>query len=383
MGTARAAHLFGAQRFPSPRASSPRSAHERVIFGMSKTNGKDAGGPETGKNRETASQGDVEHKSKGKTTDKKAKKDAQKARADDHPPSSAAWARAVDAGMGTAPSLSPHRQPAVPRAAPGIVTVEPGTRFTLASVDPDATGGLEKAGAKAALAGVRERIKALQERLYAEHARSLLVVFQAIDTGGKDGTIRSVLEGVNPQGCRVWSFKVPSAEELDQDFLWRYHARAPGRGLIGVFNRSHYEDVLVVRVKGLVPEETWRERYGLINDFERLLTLSGTTILKFFLHISKDEQRERLEARLEDPEKHWKFDPADLTERKSWDAYRTAFDDALSRCSTPYAPWHVVPANRKWARNLMVARTIADTLEAMDPHFPPPREGIEGLKVPD
>ncbi len=285
--------------------------------------------------------------------------------------------------MGTAPSLSPHRHPRLARAAPGIVTVEPGIRFALASVDADATGGLDKAEAKAALADERERIKALQEKLYAEHARSLLVVFQAIDTGGKDGTIRSVLEGVNPQGCRVWSFKVPSAEELDQDFLWRYHARAPGRGLIGVFNRSHYEDVLVVRVKGLVPEETWRERYGLINDFERLLTLSGTTILKFFLHISKDEQKERLEARLEDPDKHWKFDPADLTERKSWDAYRTAFDDALSRCSTPYAPWHVVPANRKWARNLMVARTIADTLEAMDPRFPPAREGLAGLKVPD
>ncbi|GJE74576.1 polyphosphate kinase 2 family protein [Methylorubrum suomiense] len=360
---------------------------------MSKTNGKDADGPETGKNRETASQGDAEHtgKTKGKKAENRAekadaetRKDARKARADHHPPSSAAWARAVDAGMGgTAPSLSPHLHPRLPRPAPGIVTVEPGTRFSLASVDPDATGGLDKAEAKVALAGEHARIKAWQEKLYAEHRRSLLVVFQAIDTGGKDGTIRSVLEGVNPQGCRVWSFKVPSAEELDQDFLWRYHAKAPGRGLIGVFNRSHYEDVLVVRVKGLVPEETWRERYGLINDFERLLTLSGTTILKFFLHISKDEQKERLEARLEDPEKHWKFDPADLVERKSWDAYRTAFDDALSRCSTPYAPWHVVPANRKWARNLMVARTIADTLEAMDPRFPPPREGLEGLKVPD
>jgi len=358
---------------------------------MSKTNGKDADGPEPGKIRETASQGDAGHRTKGKQAEKKAKggarggakQEARTRRADGHPPSSAAWARAADAGMGTAPSLSPHRHPRLARAAPGIVTVEPGIRFALASVDADATGGLDKAEAKAALADERERIKALQEKLYAEHARSLLVVFQAIDTGGKDGTIRSVLEGVNPQGCRVWSFKVPSAEELDQDFLWRYHARAPGRGLIGVFNRSHYEDVLVVRVKGLVPEETWRERYGLINDFERLLTLSGTTILKFFLHISKDEQKERLEARLEDPDKHWKFDPADLTERKSWDAYRTAFDDALSRCSTPYAPWHVVPANRKWARNLMVARTIADTLEAMDPRFPPAREGLAGLKVPD
>jgi PPK2 family polyphosphate:nucleotide phosphotransferase len=188
---------------------------------------------------------------------------------------------------------------------------------------------------------------------------------------------------VNPQGCRVWSFKVPSSDELDHDFLWRYHKCAPGRGMIGVFNRSHYEDVLVVRVKDLVPEEVWRARYGLINDFERLLTASGTTVLKFFLHISKDEQKERLESRIADPEKHWKFDPADLVERRSWDAYQAAFDDALTRCSTPYAPWHVVPGNRKWFRNLIVARTIADTLEAMNPQFPEAAEGIGGLKVPD
>ncbi|WP_238253610.1 polyphosphate kinase 2 family protein, partial [Methylorubrum podarium] len=283
----------------------------------------------------------------------------------DHPPSFAGWARAAIAGSGTAPSLSPHLHPVLPPAAPGIVTVEPGRSVSLAAIDPDATGGLDKAEAKAALDAQRARIKHLQEMLYAERRHALLVVFQAIDTGGKDGTIRNVLEGVNPQGCRVWSFKVPSAEELDQDFLWRYHLRTPGRGLIGVFNRSHYEDVLVVRVKGLVPEETWRERYGLINDFERLLTLSGTVILKFFLHISKDEQKERLEARLADPEKHWKFDPADLVERKAWDAYQTAFDDALARCSTPYAPWHVVPANRKWARNVMVAKTIASSVSAM------------------
>ena len=328
---------------------------------MARKNGKDGTGPGPEKARERKSQAALR----------------------DHPPSFAGWARAAIAGSGTAPSLSPHLHPVPPPAAPGIVTVEPGARFTLAAVDPEASGGLDKAEAKTLLAAQRDRIRTLQEKLYAERRRSLLVVFQAIDTGGKDGTIRNVLEGVNPQGCRVTSFKVPSAEELDQDFLWRYHAHAPGRGLIGVFNRSHYEDVLVVRVKGLVPEETWRERYGLINDFERLLTLSGTVILKFFLHISKDEQKERLEARLADPEKHWKFDPADLVERKSWDAYQTAFDDALTRCSTPYAPWHVVPANRKWARNVMVAQTIADTLEAMDPRFPEPREGLEGIKVPD
>lgn len=300
-----------------------------------------------------------------------------------HPPSSVEWVRDIEALAGAASGLIGGRAPIVPKPAPGIVMVEPGVTFDLASVDPGGDGDFEKETAKEALKAERARIKALQERLYAERKRSLLVVFQAIDTGGKDGTIRNVFEGVNPQGCRVWSFKVPSSDELDQDFLWRYHAKVPGRGLIGVFNRSHYEDVLVVRVKDLVPEPVWRERYGLINDFERMLTASGTTVLKFFLHISKDEQKERLEARIAEPRKHWKFDPADLVERKSWDAYQAAFTDALSRCSTPYAPWLVVPANRKWYRNLAIARTIADTLEAMDPQFPEAKAGIEGLKVPD
>ncbi|MCJ2089379.1 polyphosphate kinase 2 family protein [Methylobacterium sp. E-005] len=278
----------------------------------------------------------------------------------------------------------PASHPRVPiRAAPGIVTVEPDTRFDLGAVDTRADGGLDRAFAKDALVRERERIVALQERLYAERARSVLLVFQAIDTGGKDGTIRSVLKGVNPQGCVVTSFKVPSSDELDHDFLWRYHARAPGRGLIGVFNRSHYEDVLVVRVKGLVPDAVWQNRYGRINDFERLLTESGTTILKFFLHISKAEQKKRLEARIADPEKHWKFDPADLVERKSWDAYQQAFADALARCSTPDAPWLVVPADHKWFRNYVIARTVADTLEAMDPRFPQAPKGIAELTVPD
>ena len=317
----------------------------------------------------------------GKVTAKASQ--AREAPASDHPPSSAHWAQRASEIAGAAPSLLGGYRPVMPRAAPGIVTVEPGLSFDLATVDPDANGGFEKEAAKELLKAERERIRAVQERLYAEHRRSVLVVFQAIDTGGKDGTIRSVLEGVNPQGCRVWSFKVPSTEELDHDFLWRYHARTPGRGMIGVFNRSHYEDVLVVRVKNLVPEPVWAERYGLINDFERLLTASGTTILKFFLHISKDEQKERLEARIADPQKHWKFDAGDLTERKSWDAYQTAFNDALSRCSTPYAPWHVVPANRKWYRNLAIARTLADTLEAMDPQYPEAAKGIAGLTVPD
>ena len=269
------------------------------------------------------------------------------------------------------------------RAAPGIVTVEPGAPFDLQAVDPRTDNGLDKDWTKDALAKERARIDALQERLYAERARSLLLVFQAIDTGGKDGTIRSVLKGVNPQGCAVTSFKVPSTDERDHDFLWRYHARTPARGMIGVFNRSHYEDVLVVRVKGLVPDAVWQSRYGQINDFERLLTESGTTILKFFLHISKAEQKKRLEARIADPEKHWKFDPADLVERKSWDDYQQAFADALTRCSTPDAPWLVVPADHKWFRNYVIARTVADTLEAMDPRFPEAPQGIADLTVPD
>lgn len=273
--------------------------------------------------------------------------------------------------------------PAVVAAVPGSVIAPSGRPFDLRSVDPDGDGGLDKEESKTALSAEHERIKAAQEKLYAERRQSLLVVFQAIDTGGKDGTIRSVFEGVNPQGCRVWSFKVPSSEERDHDFLWRYHAKAPGRGMIGVFNRSHYEDVLVVRVKDIETEAVWRPRYGLINAFEQMLTLSGTTVLKFFLHISKEEQKERLEARIADPEKHWKFDPADLVERRSWDAYQSAFGDAIGLCSTPYAPWRVVPANRKWFRNLVVARTIADTLEAMDPRYPEAQPGIAKLKVED
>ncbi|WP_375464634.1 polyphosphate kinase 2 family protein [uncultured Methylobacterium sp.] len=284
---------------------------------------------------------------------------------------------------GAAPGLTEDRGAGAVPSAEGIVTVAPGTRLDLGTVDADADCGLDKDAAKAALAAERARIRGFQEKLYAERRQSLLIVLQAIDTGGKDGTIRAVLEGVNPQGCAVTSFKVPSSEELDHDFLWRYHRHTPRRGMIGVFNRSHYEDVLVVRVKGLVPEPVWQARYGLINDFERLLTQSGTRILKFFLHISKDEQKKRLEARIADPAKHWKFDPADLVERKSWDAYQAAFSDALTRCSTPHAPWHVVPADRKWLRNLLVARTIADTLEAMDPRFPAAAKGIAELVVPD
>jgi PPK2 family polyphosphate:nucleotide phosphotransferase len=262
--------------------------------------------------------------------------------------------------------------------------VEPGERVSLATVDPGETEHYEKKKDVAReLEKQRKRIQDLQERLYAENQQGLLIVLQAVDTGGKDGTIKHVFSGVNPQGCRVSSFKIPSAEEANHDFLWRYHKSVPARGRIGIFNRSHYEDVLVVRVKSLVPEVIWRERYEQINAFERNLTLEGITVLKFFLHISKDEQKRRLQRRLDDPNKRWKFSSDDLEERAIWDAYQQAFEDTLSKCSTEHAPWYIVPANKKWYRNLVVARTIADTLGAMDPQYPPAEEGLEKITIPD
>jgi PPK2 family polyphosphate:nucleotide phosphotransferase len=262
--------------------------------------------------------------------------------------------------------------------------VEPGARASLATRDPDETEHYKtKKDVARELEKQLRRIQDLQERLYAENERGLLIVLQALDTGGKDGTIKHVFSGVNPQGCRVSSFKIPSAEEANHDFLWRYHKSIPARGRIGIFNRSHYEDVLVVRVKNLVPEEIWRERYEQINAFERTLTLEGITVLKFFLHISRDEQKRRLQRRLDNPNKRWKFSSDDLKERALWDAYQRAFEDALSKCSTEHAPWYVVPANKKWYRNLVVASTIADILEAMDPQYPPAEEGLDRIKIPD
>jgi PPK2 family polyphosphate:nucleotide phosphotransferase len=274
---------------------------------------------------------------------------------------------------------SKHPSPDYPR-----YRVEPGNRFKLADVNSDESEGYEsKKDIAKELDVQRERIAALQERLYAEGKQALLIVLQAMDTGGKDGTIKGVFRGVNPQGCQVWSFKVPTPEELARDFLWRYHQKVPAKGMISIFNRSHYEDVLVVRVKDLVPEEVWQARYALINEFEQMLTINGTIVLKFYLHISKEEQKERLQSRLEEPEKRWKFAIADLAERSRWDQYMTAFEDAINRCSTPYAPWYVIPANKKWYRNLVVARTIADTLEAMDPQFPPPEDDLSNITIPD
>jgi len=261
--------------------------------------------------------------------------------------------------------------------------IRPGTRPELAAIDTASTDGApgDKATTQATFPDMWAGLHQLQERLYAESARSLLVVLQAMDAGGKDGTIEHVFRGMNPQGVRVASFKAPTEEELDHDFLWRIHRQAPRHGEIGVFNRSHYEDVLVVRVHGLVPEPVWRARYEHIRAFEELLTAGGTTVVKLFLHISKEEQAERMRARLEDPTKHWKFRATDLEERQRWDDYQAAFTDALAETSTETAPWYVVPADRKWYRNWAVLRILTETLEAMDPQYPPPEADLGSIVV--
>ena len=269
-----------------------------------------------------------------------------------------------------------------PAPAPRSYRVDPDSPVALSELDTDESEGYgSKKDVKEELAGLRDRISELQARLYAEGRRSLLVVLQAMDTGGKDGAIKDVFRGVNPQGCQVWSFKTPSSEELSHDFLWRYHQKAPPRGMITIFNRSHYEDVLVVRVKDIVPETVWRPRYEAIRDFEQTLGREGVVVLKFFLHISKEEQKRRLEARLAKPEKHWKFSSADLAERARWESYQVAFQDAINATSTRDAPWYVVPSDHKWFRNLVIARTIAATLEQMDPRFPPSEAGLDSIVV--
>ena len=217
---------------------------------------------------------------------------------------------------------------------------------------------------------LRNELVDLQQRLYAESQQKLLIVLQAMDAGGKDGAIRKVFRGVNPQGVRVTSFKEPSADELAHDFLWRIHAAVPADGMIGVFNRSHYEDVLVARVESLVPARQWQNRFEHINNFELMLTSTGTRVLKFFLHISKEEQKTRLEARLHDSQKHWKFSSQDLIKRRDWDEYMDAYQDVLNVCTTSWAPWYVIPADQKWYRNLAVARVIVETLRDMNPEFP-------------
>ena len=251
-----------------------------------------------------------------------------------------------------------------------IVTACPGRKIRLSKIDPDAAGGFKKEAALARFLRLREKISQLQEILYAEHRRSLLLIFQAMDTGGKDGAIKNFCAGLDPAGIRINDFKAPSQEELAHDFLWRAHKATPGHGMIGVWNRSHYEDVLIVRVHKLVPKKVWKARYDQINRFEKNLTENGTTILKFMLHISKDEQKKRLEARLGDPEKWWKFNPTDVKERAFWDDYQRAYEDAINCCSTDYAPWHVVPANHKWARNLFIVEMVLRVLKKMDPRYP-------------
>ncbi len=253
----------------------------------------------------------------------------------------------------------------------------------LSDYEPDYHGDDDKESAASKLLTLQEKMEVLQERLYAEGKQSLLIVLQAMDAAGKDGTIEKVFDGVNPQGVRVTSFKAPTPEDLAHDFLWRIHQHTPPKGYIGIFNRSHYEDVLVVRVNNLVPEKVWQKRYEHINDFEQVLAENGTRILKFFLHISKAEQKERLQARLDDPEKRWKFSMGDLPVREQWDDYMKAYEVLLTKCNTSYAPWHIVPANKKWYRNLVVTETLVKTLEEMNPQYPPAEPGLENVVIPD
>jgi PPK2 family polyphosphate:nucleotide phosphotransferase len=260
--------------------------------------------------------------------------------------------------------------------------IEPESKVRLDKLSPDDTGEFDpkndgKVKAQARSREIIEKIPLLQERLFAHGTQSVLIVLQGMDTSGKDGTIEHVMSGVNPQGCRVATFKAPSHKELSHDFLWRIHQETPAKGYIGIFNRSHYEDVLSPRVHGLLPDKVLAQRFDQIIDFERILTQNGATIVKFFLHISKDEQRQRLEARIRDPEKRWKFNLSDLAERKLWEHYHRSYEDAISATSTECAPWYIVPANYKWYRNLVVAETVVAALESMKLKCPPSPAGID------
>jgi PPK2 family polyphosphate:nucleotide phosphotransferase len=259
--------------------------------------------------------------------------------------------------------------------------VEPGSKPSLRRFDCADTLGWQKDDAKAELERVKARLDLLQYRLAAEGRRSVLLVLQAMDAAGKDGTIRSITSGMNPAGVDVTSFKAPGGPELGHDYLWRVHAAAPGHGRLGVFNRSHYEDVLVVRVKGIVPPRVWSRRYDHINAFEQMLVDEGTTIVKCFLHVSKDEQRRRLQERIDDPEKQWKFRAGDLDDRALWPTFQSAYQEAIRRTSTEHAPWHIVPADRNWVRNLAVAKLLLHALEGLRPQLPPADPGVVGRTV--
>lgn len=261
-----------------------------------------------------------------------------------------------------------------------LIKVNPAQRINLKEIDPSDTGDeYDKKSAQNKLIHNIAHLAELQTILYADKKQALLIVFQALDAGGKDGCIRKVMSGVNPQGVQVASFKSPTEEELAHDFLWRVHQVVPAKGMIGVFNRSHYEDVLIARVHNLVPQSVWQGRYQHINHFEQLLTDSGITLLKFYLHISKEEQKKRLQERLDLPEKRWKFDLADLTERALWSDYWAALEDVFAYCSPENAPWYIVPADKKWYRNLLISETIIKTLEAMDLRYP--HKGLDNIVI--
>ena len=253
------------------------------------------------------------------------------------------------------------------------VLVKPGMKIRLKDIDPAPKPALGRDEAKAKVAENAEVIDELQDRLYAEGARALLVILQGTDSSGKDGTVRAVFNTTGPIGVEVTSFKAPTAVELAHDFLWRIHKAVPAKGIIGIFNRSHYEDVLVAKVRKLAPADVIERRYDQINRFEQHLAETGTVILKFMLHISKDEQKKRFEERLTKREKQWKFNPGDLEDRKLWDAYQAAYETAAYRCSSEHAPWHIVPADRNWVRNLSISAIVRQTLERLDPQYPKPK----------
>jgi len=259
--------------------------------------------------------------------------------------------------------------------------VKPGTRVKLADFDPDHTAGAHKKEVKARLEKNVAKLADWQHKLYAEGRRAVLLILQGMDSSGKDGTIAHVMSGLNPQGCRVTSFKTPSFVELSHDFLWRIHHAVPARGEMGIFNRSHYEDVLIVRVHKLVSKDVWSRRYEQINAFERMLCENNVTVLKFFLYISKKEQLERLRSRLDDSTKLWKFHPEDVKEREYWKDYITAYEEAISHCSTAAAPWFIIPANKKWVRNLVVSQILLETFERLNPKFPRPRINPKKFKL--
>lgn len=263
------------------------------------------------------------------------------------------------------------------------VVPPPLSKVNLADFNPAYTAKYRKKEAREEVDRLQARMAVLQEMLYAQGQHALLILLQAMDAGGKDGTIKRVFESINPLGVQVTSFKAPTPDELAHDFLWRLHRRTPAKGYIGIFNRSHYEDVLVVRVNKLVPSKVWESRYDQINEFERTLSKNGTRILKFYLHISKDEQKKRFQERLDNPDKRWKFSLGDLPVREKWNDYMKAYEDALTRCNTDDAPWHIVPGNNKWYRDLVVTKAIVETMESMGLAYPQPEENLDNVVISD